>query len=401
MEKNYVRDNFEISYQQNNDSNAIDNMLEFLKERSNNSAWLDVEIGDTSFDVIPNGPLFLNVIKENYKLKVSDLAIEDTQSGDGISETGGSQFVLRTKSRDENYLLSDTALNGVGYSFIGAITNFKKLDKALQKEALDIFSNASPGKILRMLVSGEKIRAVQSHRYAPLDQYILFKNLIGVLSDKVERKNLYMAYGSYSHNSTNAVILINNSELLQKYLETYNDSNILKENETVIPYVYFNTADVGTASAKVSAGFKIDDDEIELGDLISVDHLAGNSTETFSNELDGLFAAYDDLSEKLMGLIETKIKNPLSTLKNFMKSAGFNDEIITSSSEEFLQLIPKNKDGKAICTANDIFIYAHRVASKKNQEGKITDKSLVKIRENITRGLSKRSWVEHDRPSDQ
>lgn len=398
--KNYVKDNFKISYQQESDEKAISNMLNFLRERSNNSMWIDVEIGDTSLDVIPNGPLFISGIKEGYRLKVSDLAIEDTQSGDGISETGGSQFILRAKSRDENYLLSDTALNGIGYSFIGAITNFKKLDKHLQKEALDIFSNASPGKILRMLVTGEKIRAVQSHRYAPLDQYILFKNLIGVLSDKVEEKNLYLAYGDYSHNVTNAVILINDSELLKKYLDTYKDSNILKENETVIPYVYFNTADVGTASAKVSAGFKIDDDEVELGDLISVDHLAGNSTETFSEELNGLFAAYDDLSDKLMALIETNIKNPISTLKNFMKSAGFNEEIITSSLEEFLQLIPKNNDGKAVCTANDIFIYTHRVASKKNQEGKITDKSLVKIRENITRGLSKRSWIEHDRPAD-
>lgn len=397
--ENYCHDNFKELYGEtyNKDEDSINEMLDFLKTRSLNSYWLETTIEDVSADIIPNGPMFIESINKDYKLNVSEEAIKDTQVSDGSFVTGGSQFILKIKSKNKNYLMSDIALSNMAYSFIGAIANFKKLGKDFQKEALDVFSNANPGKTLKILYSGEKIRAVQSIRYSPLDQYELFNGLINALLKKVERKNLVLVKGEYSHLGTYATILLNETDLLDEYRKAYNAYNILKENELIVPYVQFNTADIGTAAAKVEAGFYVGQDTIVLGDLISVDHVVGNTVDTFVSELNELFAAYKDLANDLKELLDIKIKNPLITLKNFMKAVGFNETLITKSIEDFANIIEKDDSGKLYCTANDIFLYTHRLASSKNEEGSMSGNTMMLIKENITRSLKKKNWTEYDR----
>lgn len=384
----YYNDKYSKNFGEKNQT-GIKEVLDFLKERSENSFWLESKISATITNVIPNGPMFVKEIKEKYKLDASEGAIIDTQISDGSYEAGESQFIL--KANDNNYLLSDIALNGLAYSSIGAINSFKKLPKHLQDEALKIFKNANPEKEVKLFISGEKIRAVQSSRYAPLDQYILFKDLIDELSSKVEKKNIHLISGTYNHVQTNMHMAILNSELLDVYKETYKNTKIFENGSFIYPYVRFNTADTGTAAAKVIAGFMVNEDMVELGDIISVDHIDGNTVKTFKDELNEIFAAFANLTEKLNKLNEIKIRNPLNSLKLFMKAMGFGEEMIAKGTEEF-----SKKDVGADCTAHHFYVFTQKFVSEQMRNEKIAERSAVKIQENITRTLNKKIWHEYE-----
>lgn len=383
MFENYVRDNFEVVFTSKEKENSIENMLEFFKKRHWNSEWLGAKVDDISLKIIPNGPLFVDEILNDYRLIVSEQAVEDTQEDSEGNGNGASQFVI--KLNDKYYLLSNTALDGIVNNFIGygVASNFKKLKKIQQKEALEIFKNANPNKELKLFYSAEKIRAIQSRKYEPMAQYDLINKLLEELKTKGK---IELVYGKYTHNNTILCFKILNQELIKEYVEAYNVHSLYRAKE-IIPYINFNTSDVGSAAAKVIAGFIIDGDIITLGDIISVEHISGNTIENFYQELPNLFVLYKAEMEKLISLFDIEIKHPIFAAKTYLEEVGFSDNIIKENLKSFI-----SNDEEHKYNAHDLFVFANILIDHLNADGKISDTATIKIKENISRSINKKGW---------
>ena len=380
---NYVQDLYVKHFKERN------SILDFLKVRSDKSIWLTAKVKDLNFNTLANGPMFINQNRLDLKLGecISEEAIEDTQKSGAINNSGGSQFGVVVDGR--GYLLSDVALNCVGTSLIGAISSFNKLSKAKQKDALDIFAMASPEKHLKMFYSGEKIRAIQSSKYAPLDQYALACALFTKLDKEFGEEKINFIHGEYTHEQTNFGLLIDSVDILNDY----KDACSIFDKESVAmdakPYVLFNTSDSGNAAAKVRVG--LTDGHIFVGDAVSVEHLTGRTVETFEGEMENIFIRYSHFLGKLEKLLSVEIKYPLTCLKNLLTSAGFADKYVNIGLERFNSVYDKSM----YVSAHMLFFFAQEVLSDmKNDE--VADRTLVRVGENLMRSLNE-NWATYDK----
>lgn len=383
----YCKDAFTKEWGQKKED--LDNMLDFFKARSQNSKWIEVQIQDTRREIIPRGPMFTSEIKNIYKLNVDEDAILDTQFMTGKS--GGSQFILSLCNGKGDYLISDIALDGLSYNIIGNTPNFKKLGKKYQKEALDVFALANPEKTLKMFFSGDKIRAIQSNKYAPLDQYVLIADLLKELKTRMGKSNIKLECGSYCHSNTHLIFSILNDSIFKEYRKKLLVSGIYN-GKKIIPYVVFSTSDAGMSSAKVSAGFKIGKEEIELGNILAVDHTRNNTTKTFNNNLKDLFTGYADLVGKMNKLMDIKIKYPLNTLKYLLADIEFPEIVISQTLDCFYKEVIENRESSI--SAHDIFVFSQISVNRLY----ISDKKKTKMKENIIRLLNKDDWKKYDKP---
>lgn len=383
----YCKDAFTKEWGQKKED--LDNMLDFFKARSQNSKWIEVQIQDTRREIIPRGPMFTGEVKNVYKLSVDEDAILDTQFMTGKS--GGSQFILSICEGKGDYLISDMALDGLSYNIIGNTSNFKKLSKKYQKEALDVFALANPEKTLKMFFSGDKIRAIQSDKYAPLDQYILIVDLLKELRVRMGKDNIKLERGFYNHSNTRLTFSILNDSIFKEYRKKLLVSGIYNSKK-IVPYVVFATSDAGASSAKMSAGFKFGKEEIELGNILAVEHARNNTTKTFSGNLKNLFAGYADLAEKINKLMDIKIKYPLNTLKYLLADIKFPEIVIPQALDCFYKEVVENRERPV--DAHDIFIFSQISVNRLY----LSDKKKTKMKENIIRLLNKDDWKKYDKP---
>lgn len=383
----YCKDAFTKEWGQKKED--LNNMLDFFKTRSQKSKWIEVQIQNTRREIIPRGPMFTGEVKNVYKLSVDEDAILDTQFMTGKS--GGSQFILSICEGKDDYLISDMALDGLSYNIIGNTSNFKKLSKKYQKEALDVFALANPEKTLKMFFSGDKIRAIQSDKYAPLDQYILIVDLLKELRVRMGKDNIKLERGFYNHSNTRLTFSILNDSIFKEYRKKLLVSGIYNSKK-IVPYVVFATSDTGMSSAKVSAGFKFEKEEIELGNILAVEHARNNTTKTFSGNLKNLFAGYADLAEKINKLMDIKIKYPLNTLKYLLADIKFPEIVIPQTLDCFYKEVIENRESSI--SAHDIFVFSQISVNRLY----ISDKKKTKMKENIIRLLNKDDWKKYDKP---
>lgn len=383
----YCKDAFTKEWGQKKED--LNNMLDFFKTRSQKSKWIEVQIQNTRREIIPRGPMFTGEVKNVYKLSVDEDAILDTQFMTGKS--GGSQFILSICEGKGDYLISDMALDGLSYNIIGNTSNFKKLSKKYQKEALDVFALANPEKTLKMFFSGDKIRAIQSDKYAPLDQYILIVDLLKELRVRMGKDNIKLERGFYNHSNTRLTFSILNDSIFKEYRKKLLVSGIYNSKK-IVPYVVFATSDTGMSSAKVSAGFKFEKEEIELGNILAVEHARNNTTKTFSGNLKNLFAGYADLAEKINKLMDIKIKYPLNTLKYLLADIKFPEIVIPQTLDCFYKEVIENRESSI--SAHDIFVFSQISVNRLY----ISDKKKTKMKENIIRLLNKDDWKKYDKP---
>lgn len=423
---------------------------EFLNQIEKNSKWFTIKLGKITAKVISGGALLLRYVKKQNRLgsysdnavlstmesgndqdpdayngcnmmisviedieipteKVAQLKLDDNANiveeteeiptkeekplvkrgrGRPKGTTKKKKETKNTKKELRRYLLSDTGLKTLVFRLGVNCPIWSKLPVLLLKILLNLGAKVADNKEALVLVRNEKIRAVNgASTYKVLPQNVLFKNVTDVL-DK-EFNGAQFVGGEFTYEQTKAMWVCPEQaeDLMKKYKETCIAHGIDMDDE-YLPAVEFYTSDIGEKSATVNALLKMGNSEILIGSPIQVAHLQSN-TKTFEQELDGLFAQFQDLINQLEALIDIEIKYPINTLigcaKSIKLSKGYTLEEIT----KFNDLWSKGKTEDEIkVTAHDVFYALQSILNKMKSDEKVSRTTCENCAENLTRLLA-------------
>lgn len=371
-----VVDNFEKTFSKESE------MKLFLEERAKGKKWIKGDLYSLIFHNISCGPLFLGEVRDKLKLgaDISDEAILSTiTDGAVMGMDQGSEFAVTLDGT--NYLLDSVALYSAAMMLIGKVNKFAKLSTQNKLEALKVFLSLKEHKEVNFLYCYEKIRTVQSSKYAIMEQEELFQTLEDYLDENYFGSQFQSGY--YNHNLTKATWALpeQKEELLDKYLDTCKAAGITTMAD-FDPCIEFQTSDTGDSAVTIVAKLVRGGFEIPIGNALKLDHLSSHGIEDFKENLDSVWMQYKDLTSLLTALIDIKIEHTTSCMRAVGAFVGIPQNALEKAVDTFATIYGAEEE----VNAHDIF-FALEEAVYEMSLSKMAASTIERTRENLARTL--------------
>ena len=292
---NIINDDVQVDF------SVAEEFQSFLTEMDKDSEWLEVE-------------------------KSKDITVSYAGSIDDIIEGLTDEAFNDTVARGSNLLLQYN--NGKYYIGTSALPTLKaragisgtSLEKMERKELAEILNKCLPvssgGTLIR--VCGDKVRACHSKNYQPLPQSGIFRTARTTIEGY---SNKMFIGGVWSHDYMTASWNINDKDVIDAYVDLFNEMGIPINSSEVKTVVSICTSDVGTSGATVWYNIQCKNKTTVLGSGLKLNHKGSASLSDFTDNLKEVFAGYKKSFYDLELLKKVTIKHPVGCIYGLLKKA--------------------------------------------------------------------------------
>ena len=391
--RNYARDDAEKFF------TNPQAMLEFLDEREANAAWITgVDIKSLRLLLLEDAHIVRNTASQEV--------LFDTRNNTGmcIGVAGGRNiYVEGDKNNKFIDILPQTALRSCAMTSLAARARIsgaalgdvsKPVLRNIVNECLKVAPKKSTAKI--RLAEG-KVSAVLSSSYAPLPMPEIFE-LATEYIDKRFPDNHFVC-GSWSHVVTTAEWELSGEVGLVKAYKEALTKHGLGDNQAyanIQPGLRLSSSDIGISGANLMPKLVVGNDRLllPLGGPVGLEHKGDASMSKFKENLEGVFAQYSNQLEKLAGLLEIEIENPINCMKEVMKRLGIPKKYATP----VLEIFGIGFGHGNPCTAHDIY-YGLGELMMQLQIQKATGEQTLRMEETIAKALTL-NFADYDIPAE-
>lgn len=354
--------------------NSYDELVTAIKENTCDDEWLKVRNRDL---------IVLPCSREEFH-DVSDQSVDDTISNLGLSiYVDGRCFPLRDtaeKSLKERACVSGAALRRLPPKDLSTVLNLclqTSLESAL------------------IYISGDKVSALHSAKRKDysilpiLDCVELLNQKLHSIFDGVDGL-VHFSNGYLSNWITQARwTLPAGSKLLRGYRKALEDLGLLID-PNIIPMVSFQTSNVGISSVKCSGIIKIGKWELNLGDIVNVEHRGDKDLKSVEEMYDLLYSQMEDGVDRLTSLMGIEIKHPEQCMNRIAKTL----KLPVTEGREVIDLFTKAYTGGKV-TAYDIYCAFSDVPTMMRING-CPARTIFTMQENVGRILLAK-WSDYDK----
>lgn len=359
---------------------TFDEMIDYHRELSAKSKWVREKISELFVAALDmTSPLIGSI--GLFAPEISDDAVMDTVSNMGLAmQVEGEYYPLRGTAYKS--LLDRAKISGT------ALPKLKKEDLANTLNAcFHLFESEA-----LLLVRNEKVSAV--HSGDETDYSILPVNeLLGVLQGKLDVRfagNVFTeGYSDHALTSAEWEMPSQKEELLGTYSKVLEANGKKAMAYKVMPGIRFSTSDTGISSAKVSAMLMGLQYPIHIGGCLAVDHRNRAKVSDFEEQLEQLFAQFDDSVKKLSKLLEIYLEYPVNAMTRVCKRLALPKK---AAVEAIAMFEMANGDNPA--TAHDVFMAMQEIPYILKTQG-VPESKMLTVEENMARALTIK-WEEYD-----
>lgn len=360
--------------------------LRFLKERKDNSKWMTAPSKSLQFQSIERDTSLGNLYMQIYQHNGREDLLNDTMDNTSLLlSVNGCEYPVRScalKTILERARISGHALNKVSNTVFTQILNY----------CMDVASGDSLIK-----VADEKISAVHGgdpKDYAILEMLPLFQKVKDYLENQFPGCNFMTA--TFDHSLAMAIWSLDGQT--DELLDTYRREVAAKGLDTskvVRPGLRFMTSDVGVSGANlypillVGSANRI----VPLGYPIKTEHKHGKDLEYFDEQLNLLYARFNEAIAKQTALLMIDVRNPYNTMLGVLKRIGAPKKASFETADMYMA-----QNGYAPCTAYELYLAMSEVIFMAQCDG-ATGSRIAQLEEIIARALNV-NWHEYDRVGD-
>lgn len=333
--------------------------MQFLQEREDNSKWYSDETGcraeAVQFRPVYAEPISVSAEVEKLtkasfpKFTASEEAYADTMDLPECGYDGSTQMLYVNGAL---YPVGASAINGITERAGIKADGWKKLRKFNPKmlsEVLNHFMKASKGN-LTILVSDEKVRAVNGGLYAICPMTDVMETMNRWIQDGYPKARFVAAYASHDL----AMWTLDLSEYTDDVLGNFPE---LKSNGFT-PALIIRVAHTGTSSVSLKPALRYKGWYFPISEGISAPHKASGTAsertnsmrEVVSNNFNSVFPSLKKCSAALDSLRGIQVHNAYNALLRAMKALNMPKEQGMEAAEQFHALFPD------IATAYDCYM---------------------------------------------
>ena len=351
---------------------SYDDMVGAIKANTEEDEWFKVKNQDLR--ILPS------TLEEFHD--VSDEAVTDTMQNLGLSIYVKDRcFPMRDtveKSLKERAGISGAAL--------------RRLSKKDLSTVLTLCLKTSPDLALAY-ISGEKVSALHSAKkkdYSVLPILdcieLLNKKLHGIFDGP--EGNVCFKESYLSNWITQAKwVLPEKSKLLDDYRQSLINMGLSHAN--LVPMVSFQTSNIGISSVKCFGLIQAGSQELNLGDVVNVEHRGEKGMQSVEEMYDLLYAQMKDGIDRLTNLMTIEIHYPEQCMNRIAKEFKFP----TTEGREIIDQFICAISGRI--TAYDVYCSFAEIPTLMRING-CSAKSIFSMQENISRVL-KGKWSNFDK----
>ena len=360
--------------------------LSFLKDRMEHSLWMTAPSNSLEFQSVEKDSQLGNLYMKLYQHDGRAEILADTMENTSIFlNVNGKEYPVRScalKTILERARISGHALNKVSTTVFTQILNY----------CMEVAKGDSLIKI-----ADEKISAVHGgdpKDYAVLEMLPLFQRVKDFLDD--EYPGCQFITASFDHSIALAIWSLDGQA--NQLLDTYRQELALRglnSSQTIVPGLRFMTSDVGVSGANlypillVGHGRRI----VPLGYPIKTEHTHGSNMDYFDEQLNLLYARFNEAIEKQTKLLQIEVQYPYNTMLGALKRIKAPKKASYEAADLFLA-----QNGNRPCTAYEIYLAMSEVIFMAQCEGAGAGR-IAQLEEIIARALGIH-WHEYDRPGD-
>ena len=379
-ESKIYADNFRCTFRDS------DQLLDFLKERKDNSLWMVAPSQSLQFTPLVKdteiGNLYMQLYQSNGKAEILADTMENTSL---MLSVNGENYPVRScalKTILERARISGNALNKVSKTVLTQILNY----------CMDVATGDSLIK-----VTDDKVSAVHGgdpSDYAILEMQPMFQAVKDFLDAEFPGNRFLTA--NYDHSIVSAVWSLDGqaNDLLNTYYQELAAHGLVGK-VSVTPGLRFTTSDVGLSGANLfpillnKRGNKI----IPLGTPIKTEHTNGVDLDKFEQQLGLLYARFRETIEKHTKLMGIEIRYPQNTMLGVLKHIRAPKKASYEAADQFMAT-----NGDTACSAYELYLAMSEVIFMAECDGD-SGVRVAQLEECIAKAVHVR-WSEYDHPGD-
>ena len=303
--------------------------LAFLREMDNRSHWKREAANSLQLVALQENDPLTRMLRSQYGEEDRAAIIDDTMENTGL--------LLRV--RDEVTPVRSCALKTVLERARISGAALAKVSKPDLADSLNRCLQIAAGKALLWYSDG-KISAVHAgdeRDYAVLEIPDLFEHTVRYLNANYPGHTFLG--GDYDHATVTAVwALTGQTALVDTYTRALAAHDLLRPGETEIrPAIRLTTSNTGVSGANLYPLLLngVEYVGIPLGNPIREEHKAGADLEKFDNNLERLFAQYDECLQALSRLLDVELLHPANALLGAMKELGIPKRLAMEAVEQY------------------------------------------------------------------
>ena len=363
-----------------------DEFLQFLWERKENSSWIKAPSRSLHFKPIEKGSTLGNLYMQIY---------EHDGRGEILADTMENTSLL-VKVNDKDYPVRSCALKTI-------LERARISGHALNKVSTEVFTQilnccmdvASGDSLVK--IADEKVSAVHGgdpKDYGVMEMLPLFQSVKEFLDTQYPGNHFITA--TFDHSFAMAFWSLDgqSNELLNTYKQELAAKG-LTNIETMRPGLRVMTSDVGMSGANLYPIFLMGcaNRIIPLGYPIKTEHKSGKGLEYFEEQMQLLYARFNEAIEKQTKLMGIEIRYPQAAMLGVLKRIGVPKKASFEAVDQFVA-----QNGDQPCTAYEIYLAMSEVIFMAQCEGASASR-IAQLEEHISRALSV-NWHEFDFPGD-
>lgn len=336
-----------------------DELKAFFKEHEENAVWLSDE-DDCRADRVRFQPIFAEPIcvpaevsklaaSKTVKFTASEEAYADTMFAPEEGYNGSSQMMY---VNGQLYPVGESAVAGIiarGGEGARGWKNMKEGNPQDLSTSLNLHFKHTDG-YLTVLVQDEKVRAVNSGRYAACPSSSVIQLMETWVNEKYPEASFVFGYVNHDYATWDLD--------MSKYTKTILNGFPTLEQNGFTPAVRFTLSHTGENSVSMQPALKLDKLIFPIGEGINITHVASGTfservvamEQKVKENLDGIFVKMDELARKIEELRNVNVSNAYNALLRGMKALGIPKVQGMEAAEPFEAIFGQN------ATAYDIYL---------------------------------------------
>lgn len=331
----------------------------FLEEREASAIWYTDEM-NCKADKVRFEPIFAepiavgaNVDKlKSHKIPVftaSEEAYADTMDAPEVGCYGTTQMLCVNGNL---HPVGDSAISGIveraGMKAEGW-EKLKKFNPATLSEVLNDFMKATPG-FLTILVEDEKVRAVNSGRYAICPMTSVLESMSAWVKREYPKAVFLSAYANHSYTTWTLDLEAYTDDVLGAFPEI--------KNNGFTPALILGMSHTRASSVSLKPALKLQDIVFPISEGIAAPHIAKGTATERTNEIENavrenfnsVFPSLGRQAQAIDDLRVTNVNNAYNALLRGMKALKMPKEQAMEAAEQFKAIFPD------IATAYDCYL---------------------------------------------
>ena len=295
-------------------------LMEYLKYRSENDIILTPFINETGVVHIPNEPLFIDqyctnvkLDKNGYTISLPDIDISDEDVESCIREEGGFFMVCPKDNKITVIPMTEYAYVGTCQRTGDECATMNRMEESTNRKVLPGAEKAARltrdallyGDSCLLLLRDGLIQTNRSKEFVYFDNLEFVERLEEQLKKDHPDADFYS--GSVSRENLLVEYALNDVEMEETFRLALNDAGA--DVQSLKAGVRFTTSDIGYSALRVTFFYEADGIRTMLDGGITLEHKGENGLDRFSTELFSLGSLFKDAEERIEELGNTDIND--------------------------------------------------------------------------------------------